>query len=136
MKSKSIEQLENDVWETPNEYPTDMVKRCHEYRKINIAELTTAQIRLLISQKIGIEYLIGIALAELERNVLAEGDFYEGDLLIAVSKIPAEYWKENQKYRLSFNSIVEQNAELIKAELGEKEFDRIQNVESRKHNNV
>jgi hypothetical protein len=110
--------LENNVWETPNEFPTDMIKRCYEYRKINIAEFTTEKMRLLISKKIGIEYLIGIALEKLKRNILAE------------------YWTENKKYQLYFNSIVEQNAGLIKAELGEKEFHRIQDVENRKHNNV
>ncbi len=47
--------------------------------------------RLLISQKIGIDYLIGIALEKLKRNILAEGDF-----LVAVSKIPAEYWTEKK----------------------------------------
>ena len=50
--SKSIEQLENNVWETPNEFLTDLIKRCYEYRKISIAQLTTEQMRLLISQKI------------------------------------------------------------------------------------
>ena len=136
MTSKSIEQLENNVWEMPNEFPTDMIKRCFEYRKISIAELTTEQIRLLISQEIGIQYLIGTAIEKLKRNILAEGDFYEGDLLVAVSKIPAEYWTENKNYQLNFESIVKQNADLIKTELGEKEFERIQNAESRKHNTV
>ena len=63
MQSKSIEQLENDYWKEPPEFPTNLVKRCFEYRKIKVSELTIEQIRLLISQKIGIEFLIGIALA-------------------------------------------------------------------------
>ncbi|PKG43694.1 hypothetical protein CXF67_03630 [Psychroflexus sp. MES1-P1E] len=131
MTSKSIEQLENNVWETPNEFLTDMIKRCYQYRKISISELTTDQMRLLISKKIGVYYLIGIILEKLKSNILAEGDF-----LVIVSIIPAEYWTKNKKYQLHFNGIVGQNANLIKSELGEKEFDRIQDVESRKHNNV
>ncbi|PWG06904.1 contact-dependent growth inhibition system immunity protein [Polaribacter aquimarinus] len=125
METKSIEQLEKDIWKNPSEFPTDLVEKCHRYRKIGIAELTNEQIRLLISQNIGIEYLIGIALEKLERNILTECDFYEGDLLIAVSSLPTEFWNENQTEFLKFKNIVEQNSVIIKTELGEKKFDRI-----------
>tara|TARA_R100000935_G_scaffold15037_7_gene29874 strand:+ start:309 stop:722 length:414 start_codon:yes stop_codon:yes gene_type:complete len=125
MLSKSIEQLEKDVWKNPSEFPTDLIEKCYRYRKISIAELTNEQIRLLISQKIGTEYLIGIALEKLERNILTECDFYEGDLLVAVSSLPTEFWNENKTEFLNFKNIVELNSELIKNELGEKKFDRI-----------
>ena len=125
METKSIEQLEKDVWKNPSKFPTDLIEKCYRYRKISIAELTNEQIRLLISQKIGTEHLIGIALEKLERNILTECDFYEGDLLVAVSSLPTEFWSENQTEFLTFKNIVEQNSEIIKNELGEKEFDRI-----------
>ena len=125
MKTKSIEQLEKDVWKNPSEFPTDLVEKCYRYRKISISKLTNEQIRLLISQRIGIEYLIEIALEKLERNILTECDFYEGDLLVAVSSLPTEFWNENKTEFLNFKNIVELNSELIKNELGEKEFDRI-----------
>ena len=125
METKSIEQLEKDYWKEPSEFPTDLVKKCYEYRKISIAELTDEQIRLLISQQIGTEYLIGVALEKLERNILTEGDFYEGDLLVAVSGLPTEFWTEKQSEFRTFKNLVERNSELIKTELGEKKFDRI-----------
>lgn len=125
MKTKSIEQLENDVWKNPSEFPTDLVEKCYSYRKISIAELKDEQIRLLISQKIGIEHLIGIALEKLERNILTECDFYKGDLLIAVSGLPTKFWNENQTEFRTLKNIVERNSELIKNELGEKKFDQL-----------
>ena len=125
MEIKSIEQLEKDVWKNPSEFPTDLVEKCYRYRKISISKLTDEQIRLLISQKIGIEYLIGIALEKLERNILTECDFYEGDLLVAVSSIATEFWNKNQTHFLTFKNLVEQNSELIKNELGEKKFNQI-----------
>ncbi|AUC23918.1 hypothetical protein BTO15_00060 [Polaribacter sejongensis] len=125
METKSIEQLEKDIWKNPSKFPTDLVEKCYHYRKISIAELTNEQIRLLISQKIGIEHLIGIALEKLERNILTECDFYEGDLLMTVSSLSTEFWNENQTEFLTFKNIVEQNSEIIKNELGEKKFDRI-----------
>ena len=125
MSTKSIKKLEKDIWKNPSEFPTDLIEKCYHYRKISIAELTNEQLRLLISQKIGIEYLIGIALEKLKRNILTECDFYEGDLLVAVSNLPTEFWTENKTEFLTFKNIMEQNSEIIKNELGEKEFDRI-----------
>jgi len=127
-QNKSIEQLENDYWKESSEFPTDLVERCYRYRKINISKLTNEQIRLLISQNIGIEYLIGIVLKKLEQNILTECDFYEGDLLIAVSGLPTEYWNENKTEFWAFKNLVERNSELIKTELGEKKFDRINEI--------
>lgn len=125
METKSIEQLEKDIWKIPSEFPTDLVEKCYRYRKISISKLTDEQIRLLISQKIGIEYLIGIALEKLERNILTECDFYAGDLLIAVSSIPTEFWNENQTHFRTFKNLMKQNSELIINELGEKKFNQI-----------
>ncbi len=123
--NKSIEQLENDYWKDEIEFPSNLVINCHKYRKIPIKELTIEQLRLLISQKIGMEFLIGIALEKLERNILTEGDLYEGDLLVAVSGLSAEFWNEKQTEFRTFKNLMEQNSEEIKTELGEKKFDRI-----------
>ena len=127
METKSIEQLEKDIWKNPSEFPTDLIEKCYRYRKISIAELTNEQLRLLISQKIGIEYLIGIVLEKLERNILTECDFYEGDLLVVVSSLPVEFWNKNQPEFLTFKKLVELNSELIKNEFGENKFDKLIN---------
>ncbi|MCI2230473.1 contact-dependent growth inhibition system immunity protein [Polaribacter sp. MSW13] len=125
MLEKSIEQLENNYWKEESEFPTNLVKRCFEYRKIKLSELTIEQIRLLISQEIGIEFLIGIALEKLELNIIAEGNLYEGDLLDSVSKISNEFWKKNKFELKQLKIIIEKNKETIKTELGEKEYERI-----------
>lgn len=85
LESKSLEQLENDYWKEPSEFPTNMVERCYRYRKISVADLTNEQLRLLISQKIGLEYLTEIALDKLEQNILTEGNIYEGNLQFTVN---------------------------------------------------
>ncbi len=125
MQSKSIEELENDIWKEPSEFPTSLVERCYRYRKISIADLTNEQLRPLISQKIGLEFLTEIALDKLEQNILAEGDIYEGDLLEAVSRIPIEFWTKKQTEFEKLVRLVESNSENIKAEMGERDFDRI-----------
>ena len=125
MLEKSIEQLENNYWSAESEFPSSLVKRCFEYRKIKLSELTVEQIRLLISQEIGIKYLINIALKKLELNILAQGNLYEGDLLDSVSKISNEFWKENKNEFEQFKFIIKKNKEKIKIELGEKELEQI-----------
>ena len=125
MRNKSIEQLENDYWTDEIEFPSGLVINCHKYRKIPIKDLTIEQLRLLISQNIGLEFLIEPALEKLDQNILAEGDLYEGDLLQAISTIPAEVWNENQKEFQQLERLVELNAEKLKNEIGEKQFDRI-----------
>lgn len=122
---KSIEQLENDYWTEPKEFTSGLVANCHKYRKIPIDELTIEQLRLLIAQKVGLKHIIEIGISELDKNILAEGDFYEGDLLMAISNVQSEFWNENKTEFLTFKNIVERNSELIKLELGEKKFDRI-----------
>jgi hypothetical protein len=46
----------------------------------------------MIGQNESLIYLIPLALEELGKNILAEGDLYEGDLLTNVLKIDADYW--------------------------------------------
>ncbi|WP_417237471.1 contact-dependent growth inhibition system immunity protein [Bizionia paragorgiae] len=123
--NKSIEQLENDYWKDEIDFPSNLVINCHKYRKIPIKELTIEQLRLLISQKIGIEYLTGIAIKKLELNILTEGDLYEGDLLQAVLGLPIEFWNGKPTEFRTLQNLVERNSELIITELGEKKFDRI-----------
>lgn len=135
MRNKTLEQLEDDFWEEPNEFPTGLIERCFKYRKIRISELTVGQLRTLISQKIGIKYLTEIALELLEKNVVV-GDLFEGDLLLAVSKIPAEYWTQNQNELEKLKMLVESNTELIKSELGENDYNEIIDRIKPVHNNV
>ena len=125
MRSKSVEELENDYWKEPKKFPTVLVKRCHGYRKIPLDQMTTEQVRTLISQEIGVECLIGLAIEKLERNVLEEGDLYPGDLLKAVCKLPTRFWDEYSSELLALKKIITSNSELIQSELGEKELNRI-----------
>lgn len=125
MKTKSIEQLEKDIWEEPLEFPTDLVEKCFQYRKINTGELTNEQLRFLISQNIGLEYLIGIALEILEQDICAEGDFYKGDLLDSVSKVSKDFWSKKTTEYQKLKQLVELNSVKINSEMGEKQLNRI-----------
>ena len=49
-------------------------------------------LRLLLSQQVGVEVLAPQAIRVLRHDPLAEGDYYPGDLLVAVMKLPSSYW--------------------------------------------
>lgn len=61
--------------------------------------MDTEDLRVLLLQQESIDVLVSIALNHLEQNPLAEGDFYPGDLLTAVLKIPQAYWQQHPDQR-------------------------------------
>ena len=50
---------------------------------------------MLVGQKIGLKYLVPLALESLENNYFCSGDFYNGDLLYTVLGIESDYWDKN-----------------------------------------
>lgn len=90
--SLSLEQIEHDAWGDPPNGAARLVRAAYELHRKPIAALTTEDLRLLIGQHIGVEVLLPYALALLSDDPLAEGDMYPGDLLVAVVRLPPEYW--------------------------------------------
>lgn len=99
--NKSLEELENDYWKDI-EFPSTLVERCHAYRKIPVKDLSTEQLRLLIGQKIGLRFLVPRSIAILKDNILAEGDFYPGDLLNSLLHLSDDEWSRNKSEKDEF----------------------------------
>lgn len=89
--SKSLEELENSKWGKPK-FDSSLAKSCYALRAIPISELTPENLRMLIGQNIGLDYLVPLALNILEDNPLVSGDMYAGDLLASILRIPKEFW--------------------------------------------
>ena len=104
-KNKTLEVLENDFWGEPD-FHSYLVLNCHKLRKVPLNELTTEDLRLLIGQNIGLVYLLPIAFDKLEMNLLDSGDFYAGDLLIALSKINEVFWQTNQELKWRASELI------------------------------
>ena len=49
----------------------------------------------MIGQKIGLRFLIPLAIEHLRVDPLVEGLFYRGDLLQSVLKDPGDFWNDN-----------------------------------------
>lgn len=94
--SKSMEELEKDVWVEPNEYESYLIERCHKLRKIPLSQLSNEQLRLAISQEMGIKTIMPIVIKKLIRDKFIECDFYPGDLLLATfRKLSADWGYSN-----------------------------------------
>jgi hypothetical protein len=95
-KNKSLENLEKNIWNEP-EYSSYLTTTCHKLRKKQIKDFDVEDLRIMIGQNIGLFFLIPLGLEILKQNILAEGNFYEGDLLSSVLTSEVDYWKKEKK---------------------------------------
>ena len=110
--NQSLEELENDWWGEP-EFDSYVVKTSHLARQKPINKLTDEEIRLLIGQKIGLKYLLPIAVKMIEIRPDMMITFYPGDLLKCLLSRDKEDWKDNRDDLLLFRKVVIENAERI-----------------------
>lgn len=113
-QDKTLEQLENEVWDQPN-YPSHLVMTVHALRKKPLKDFNTENLRIVIGQSFSLEHLIPLAIERLKENVLAEGDMYEGDLLANVLESDANYWKTHKDNWELVKELVEQNKKKVEA---------------------
>ncbi|UBB89941.1 hypothetical protein J4771_00900 [Candidatus Kaistella beijingensis] len=113
-KYKNLENLEKDFWGEPK-YESYLVKTCHKLRKKIINEFSIEDLRIMIGQNIGLKYLIPSAIEILNQNIIAEGDFYEGDLLKSVLTSEIDYWKNNKDNWNKIIEIITKKEELLKS---------------------
>jgi hypothetical protein len=99
--SRSLEELESQEWaETP--FGSHVVTEAHRLRGIPLKNLSVGQIRLLIVQNIGTEYLVPIALSYLSEDPLIAATYYPGDMLESVVLLPIDFWATRpDTYRLA-----------------------------------
>jgi hypothetical protein len=113
-RQKNLETLENDHWGNPG-YDSHLVKRCHELRKISLENFTTEDLRIMIGQQISLDYLIPLALDILTKDLFAEGDFFEGDLLKNVLAINTAFWDNNKSYWTTLDRLMKDRRSEIEA---------------------
>ena len=92
MDDTTLEELDGQSWGEADADATGLVRECHRLRRIPVRNLSNDDLRLLLGQQIGEEWLVPIALARLHQEPLA-GDLYPGDLLNAVLKIDVKHWE-------------------------------------------
>lgn len=98
-RNKWLQDLEKEDFGDPMSKYTGLINRVLQLRRLPLNTFTVGDLRLMIGQKVGLKYLVPLALEVLREDILVEGDYYKGDLLVAVSSLDEIYWKEHPDYR-------------------------------------
>lgn len=96
--NKSLQDLENSDWGEPKS-DSSLEKKCLQLRRVPLRDLKGSDLLRLISQDIGIEYLIPLAIELLRVDPLADRDVYPGSLLGALLEASNKYWDKNPNLR-------------------------------------
>jgi hypothetical protein len=81
--SRTLDELEGRDWSKPT-YDSYLVTTCHALRRKPLRDFTIEDLRIMIGQGISLAYLLPLAVQKLSENPLSRGDYYAGDLLVAV----------------------------------------------------
>jgi CDI immunity proteins len=88
----TIEEIERIGEPDAGPDATDLVRRCVVLRRKPLSQFTVEDLRIMLGQKIAVPILLPMAVAMLADDPLAEGDYYPGDLLYNVVRLPEEEW--------------------------------------------
>ena len=111
--SRTLDELDPPAWGEPT-FDSHLVKTCHALRRKPLREFSIEDLRIMIGQRIGLRWLIPLALEALEAAPLAEGDFYLGDLLAAVLKVGPDLWLGEPVWRSRTEALLDRLPEVPK----------------------
>jgi hypothetical protein len=105
-KSHSLQELEGRDWGEAA-FPSYLVRTCHALHRKPLKDFTIEDLRIMIGQTIGLEYLVPLALEHLQQDPLAAGDFYPGDLLGSIlGRVQPGFWQKRPDLRRAVEDII------------------------------
>ena len=104
-RKRTLQELDGEEWGEPTFF-SHLVTECHRLRTVPLETMSAEDLRINIGQNLSLDYLIPLALEQLEVEPWISGDYYEGDLLKNVLSIPVVYWDANAKLKRIFERIV------------------------------
>jgi len=113
IKPTTIEKIECDNWGSDAPYPSHLVTTIYALRKKDLSTFTTEDLRIVIGQNQSLPILVPIALGVLRSNILAEGNYYPGDLLRNVLTVDATFWKLFPDLKKELLEIFERNNKIV-----------------------
>ena len=96
INSKTLREVLFKNRKTQIEFNSTLVLKIEKILDKKISDLTESDIRLLVNQSFGLQYIVPMAIDLLEKDLFIECDYYEGDLLLNLLNIDNTYWI-NQK---------------------------------------
>lgn len=112
--TKTLESLEKNIWPPINSSQESyLVNTTHALRKKQLKDFSIEDLRIMIGQDIGLKFLVPFAISILQNNILAEGDYYEGDLLKSVLTSDKNYWANSKENWVLVCRIFEKNEQTL-----------------------
>lgn len=87
--------------------PAGLQQRLQRLRAKPLKDLSVEELRLAISEREGLEHLVPLALSHVEQDPWTSGDFYPGDLLVALARLGAQYWNVEQAHYTRLHAVLE-----------------------------
>jgi hypothetical protein len=98
VRDKSLDEL-GALPSSGPEGDSYLLSEMRRLRAVPLKQLRIEDLRLLIGQSIGLEFLVPMALDHVEDHPLAAGDFYPGDLLKNVMDVHETFWNGHPDLR-------------------------------------
>ncbi len=95
--NSSLDEIEGSNQKYCN-LSSGLIEKCMVARTRKIKELSAEEVRILMSQNIGLEYIVPFSLDILEKEPLIFGGLYKGDLLVALLNVDKSFWIKNPKW--------------------------------------
>ncbi|MFZ9916188.1 MAG: contact-dependent growth inhibition system immunity protein [Phycisphaerales bacterium] len=112
-RNLTLDQLDPPAWGEPD-FDSGLVRACHRLRRKPLGEFTVEDLRIMIGQQICLRWLVPLALEVLEKDPLAEGDYFAGDLLCSVLKSPVDFWAREPQLRSRLSAVLDELGEMPK----------------------
>jgi hypothetical protein len=106
IRERTLADLEGRDTSKPKE-DTYLLQITHRLCYVPLREFSVEDLRIMIGQNIGLQYLIPLALEHLRKHPLAEGDFYAGDLLKMVLAADPKFWRDHPQWRKEIEEIAQ-----------------------------
>ena len=102
-----------------------LIKTVLKLKQKKLRDLDVENLRILIGQNISLNYLIPLAIDKLREDIMAEGDYFEGDLLQNILSVEKAFWKQNEKLKKEVKEQVLSNHQYIASFETDKKFKQI-----------
>lgn len=101
---RSLQDLDGQDWGEPP-FPSYLVTTCHQLRRKPLQDFTVEDLRIMIGQSIGLEFLLPLALRALADDPFVAGDYYPGDLFKYVLAVTPDYWRSRPQRQAELRAV-------------------------------
>jgi hypothetical protein len=111
--AKSLGELGTNFQVDADDFPNSMVKRVGKLRSIPLQELEPDDVRFLITQNVGLTFLVPLAIEKLKFNPMLQTLYYPGDMLLTLTKVDAAFWDSNGSIKEGFVALLKAAKEYV-----------------------